>query len=75
MGKNTFMNACALHQRVQIVCEHPRGIRRTSLTQHSRPRTLDRLFSPILVEVLKSKQKQRQSETVDMRETQGGDFA
>lgn len=37
--------------------EQPWTVYSKSLTQHSRPHTLDRLFSPILVEVLKRKEK------------------
>lgn len=41
-----------------------------SLTQHSRPHTLDHLFSPILVEALQKKTK-KLSEMEETRKTQG----
>ena len=44
--------------------KHPCVAQCTSLTQHSRPRTLDRRFSPILVEVLKKKEREKHDERV-----------
>lgn len=53
-----FPHTCMSAQRV-CVFEQPRIIYSKSLTQHSRPHILDRLFSPILVEVLKQEEEKQ----------------
>lgn len=60
--KQTFLFAPSCRSAPPLcICERPCIIIcRKSLTQHSRPHTLDRLFSPILVEVLKNKKRKRQ---------------